>query len=43
MQKVILKLYAQAQIIGQGLQEENGQDLVNTLSSLRWFGRGIEF
>jgi pilus assembly protein Flp/PilA len=28
MQKVILKMYAQAQIIRQALQEENGQDLV---------------
>jgi pilus assembly protein Flp/PilA len=28
MQKVVLKLYAQAQIIRQALQEENGQDLV---------------
>jgi pilus assembly protein Flp/PilA len=28
MQKVVLKLYAQTQIIHQALQEENGQDLV---------------
>jgi pilus assembly protein Flp/PilA len=28
MQKVVLKLYAQTQIIRQALQEENGQDLV---------------
>jgi pilus assembly protein Flp/PilA len=28
MQKIILKLYVQTQIIRQALQEENGQDLV---------------
>jgi pilus assembly protein Flp/PilA len=28
MQKVILKLYAHAQVVRQTLQEQNGQDLV---------------